>query len=354
MKLYYSPLACSLASRIALYEAGAEATFIEVDPMTKTTSDGADFRTINPLGLVPAIVMDDGTILTENAAILQHIAESFPDAVLAPRDSIGRARLQQWLSFVGTELHTALYVPLLTPSAPQGAKEFALSKAASRLSWVAAMLEGHDFACGAFSVADAYLFAVLNWSTVTPVDLKPWATITSYQARIRARPCVARAFTEERALFAEEQARHAKANAHLRPALPLNDVGSANMDDRELARFIERYVAMWHEPDPVRRRETVAELFAEDAENYTRRSVYRGIEAITLRVAHAHEEWVRSRGQIFEPTTNTEAHHHLVKFFWQMRPTDGGPALSVGLDVFVLDGTSKIRALYQFIEPTPG
>ena len=220
VKLYYSPLACSLASRIALYEAEADATFVEVDPLTKTTSDGADFRTINPLGLVPTIVMDDGTTLTENAAILQYIAERFPNASLAPQDPVGRARLHQWLSFIGTELHKALFVPLLTPSAPDGAKTFALSKAQSRLSWVGTMLEGREYVLGAFSVADAYLFAVLNWSTVTSVDLKPWPRITSYQARLLARSTVARAFAEERKLFASEQARHAKANAHVRPALP--------------------------------------------------------------------------------------------------------------------------------------
>jgi glutathione S-transferase len=220
VKLYYSPLACSLSSRIALYEAGAEATLVEVDPLTKVTSEGVDFRTINPLGLVPAIVMEDGGVLTENAAILQYIAERFPNASLAPRDALGRARLHQWLSFIGTELHKALYLPLLTPNAPEGAKAFALSKAQSRLSWVGSMLEGSEFALGAFSVADAYLFAVLNWSSVTPVDLKPWPTITSYQARLRARPSVARAFSEERRLFAEEQARHATVNAHVRPALP--------------------------------------------------------------------------------------------------------------------------------------
>ena len=220
MKLYYSPLACSLSSRIALYEAGAEATFVEVDPLTKTTSDGADFRTINPLGLVPTILMEEGGILTENAAILQYIAERFPNASLAPREAVGRARLHQWLSFIGTELHKALYLPLLTPNAPEGAKTFALSKAQSRLSWVATMLEGCEFALGAFSVADAYLFAVLNWSSVTPVDLKPWPTITSYQARLMTRPSVARAFAEERKLFGQEQARHARANVHVRPALP--------------------------------------------------------------------------------------------------------------------------------------
>jgi glutathione S-transferase len=220
MKLYYSPLACSLASRIAVYEAEAETTFVEVDAHTKTTSDGADFRAINPLGLVPTLVMDDGSTLTENAAILQYIADRFPNASLAPRDPAGRSRLHQWLSFIGTELHKALYVPLLTPSAPEGAKAFALSKAQTRLSWVATMLDGRDYALGAFSVADAYLFAVLNWSRVTPVDLTPWPTITNYQQRLMTRPAVARAFSEERQLFAAEQARHRKEDVHARPSLP--------------------------------------------------------------------------------------------------------------------------------------
>src|SRR5262245_21550651 len=141
VKLYYSPLACSLASRIALYEAGAKATFIEVDSLTNTTSDGADFRAINSLGMVPTLVLEDGSTLTENAAILQYIAERFPSASLAPGDAVGRMRLHQWLSFIGTELQKAIYVPLLTPGAPEGAKTFALSKAQSRLSWVATMLE---------------------------------------------------------------------------------------------------------------------------------------------------------------------------------------------------------------------
>ncbi len=138
MKIYFSPLACSLASRIAVYEAGANATFVEVDPKTKRTPDGVDFRTINPLALVPTLLTDDGHYLTENAAILQYIAEQSPGASLAPTDVLGRARVRQWLSFVGTELHKALYVPLLDKNAPEGAKTFALSKAHSRLAWVAA------------------------------------------------------------------------------------------------------------------------------------------------------------------------------------------------------------------------
>lgn len=208
MKLYFSPLACSLATRIALYDAGADARYVEVDTKTKMTSEGVDFSTVNGLGLVPTLDLGEGVILTENAAILQHVAERFPDAGLAPRDALGRARLQQWLCFIGTELHKALYVPLLDPQAPEGAKAYALSKAESRLSWLAGQLEGRDTLLDRFSVADAYLVTVLNWSLAVPVKLDPWPSITSYVARVRRRPSVARAFEEEIELYKQELARH--------------------------------------------------------------------------------------------------------------------------------------------------
>src|SRR6185369_10692766 len=105
MKLYFSPLACSLATRIALYEAGADATFEEVDPKTKLTTSGRDFRQVNALGLVPTLELTDGDVLTENAAILQYVARAHPDARLAPTDARALAQLQQWLCFIGTELH---------------------------------------------------------------------------------------------------------------------------------------------------------------------------------------------------------------------------------------------------------
>jgi hypothetical protein len=126
------------------------------------------------------------------------------------------------------------------------------------------------------------------------------------------------------------------------------------MNEHELASFLERYVGMWHEPDPARRRQIVADLFAEDAENYTRRSVSRGVDEITQRVTRAHDEWVASKAHVFEPSGNTEGHHHLVKFFWRMRPKGGGPIVSIGLDIFVLNEKDRIAALYQFIEPPPG
>lgn len=125
------------------------------------------------------------------------------------------------------------------------------------------------------------------------------------------------------------------------------------MDESKLAEFIDRYVAMWHEADPIRRRECVKRLFAEDAEDCTRKAVARGLDEIYARVTRAHEEWVAAKSYVFAPTGNTDAHHHVVKFFWKMLPRDGGPIVALGLDIFVLREDGRIRALYQFIEPTP-
>jgi glutathione S-transferase len=208
MDVYFSPLACSMASRIALYEAGAGARFIAVDPRTKRTSDGVDYHSVNPLGLVPAIRSDEGEILTENAAVLQFIADRYPAASLAPAGGMERARLQQWLCFIGTELHKALFAPLFDKRLPHEAKALTLEKGASRLAYLDGRLAGREFLLAGFSVADAYLFTVLNWKIATPVDLERWPAIASYYQRLQRRPSVARALAEEQALYAEELKRH--------------------------------------------------------------------------------------------------------------------------------------------------
>lgn len=208
MQLYFSPLSCSLATRISLYEAGVEATYTEVDPKTKLTRDGEDFRKVYPLGLVPTVRTDDGELLTENAAILQYVAGRHPRANLAPTDELGRVRLQQWLCFIGTELHKGLFVPLLDPKAPEAMKTYVLEKGAPRLSFVNEHLTGREFLLERFSVADAYLYTVLNWCMATPVDLKKWPALAAYSARLRERPSIAKAFAEERVLYLEELARH--------------------------------------------------------------------------------------------------------------------------------------------------
>jgi len=208
MDLYFSPLSCSMATRIALYEAGADARFVEVDRKTKGTREGSDFLAINPLGLVPAIRTDDGEILTENAAVLQYVAGRFPDAALAPPAGIARARLQQWLCFIGTELHKALFVPLLDRNAPDAAKTYALQKGESRLAYLNDHLAGGEYLLDHFTIADAYLFTVLNWKIATPVDLARWPAVKDYYERLQKRPSIARALAEEHALYADERARH--------------------------------------------------------------------------------------------------------------------------------------------------
>jgi glutathione S-transferase len=210
MQLYFSPMACSMATRISLYEAGADATYTEVDPKTKLTVDGADFREVNPLGLVPTLRTDDGDILTENAAILQYVASRLPDAHLAPTGGREQARLQQWLCFIGTELHKGLFSPLLDPKAPEAAKAYALEKGQSRLAYLEKHLTGREYLLDSFSIADAYLVVVLGWTVVTPIDLKSWPALSAYVARVRARPSVARAMSEERAMYANEKARQNK------------------------------------------------------------------------------------------------------------------------------------------------
>jgi glutathione S-transferase len=208
MDLYFSPLACSMASRIVLDEAGAAACFIEVDPKTKRTLAGEDYFGINPLGLVPALRTDDGDILTENAAVLQYIADHYPAAELAPPSGMARSRLQQWLCFIGTELHKALFNPLFDPKMPPEAKARVLEKGDSRLAYLNAHLSGREFLLDQFSVADAYLVTVLNWKIATPVELKRWPAVEAYYIRLTQRPSVARALSAEHALYAEELKRH--------------------------------------------------------------------------------------------------------------------------------------------------
>jgi len=208
MELFFSPLACSMSSRIALYEAGASATFVEVDPRTKRTLTGLDYLTINPLGLVPALRLPGGDVLLENAAILQALADLHPHAAIAPRAGFARSVLQQWLSFIGTELHKALFIPLFDKTQPEASREKTLHAGAKRLAVLQAHLEPREFLLDAWSVADAYLTTVLNWHVITGVDLTQWPAVMAYFERMCARPATAKAMTEERALRAEELRRH--------------------------------------------------------------------------------------------------------------------------------------------------
>ena len=211
MNLYFSPLACSLATRISLYEAGEKAEYTRVDTRAKRTADGSDFLEINPLGLVPVLRTDDGLLLTENAAVLQYVAARFPTAQLAPTASADRSRLQQWLSFIATELHKAVFVPLLDASAGDAVKAYARDKAALRLGVLDAHLAGREFLLESFTVADAYLVTVLNWSVATQIDLAQWPALHAYHQRLLKRPSVSKAVAEEFPMYQEQQKRRAAA-----------------------------------------------------------------------------------------------------------------------------------------------
>jgi len=209
MDLYFSPLACSMATRVALYEAGATANYLEVDPPTKRVlMDGSDFRAVNPIGLVPTLRTDDGVVLTENAAILQYVADRFPDSSLGTKSGIDRTRLHQWLCFIGTELHKGLFVPVLDRKAPQEVKAYVLEKNLSRLDYLDNYLKGRDYLLDHFTVADAYLVTVINWTMATPpIELSKWPNVKAYFERLRQRPSIAKAIAEEFELYKAEQAR---------------------------------------------------------------------------------------------------------------------------------------------------
>jgi glutathione S-transferase len=207
MDLYFSPLACSMATRIAFYEADAKARYLEVDTKANRILEGGDYLAINPHGYVPALRTDDGEVLTENAAVLQYVADHFPTAGLAPREGRERVRLQSWLSFIGTELHKGLFTPLLDRRATDGARAFAMQRYRPRLDYLNAYLTGRQFLLDRFTIADAYLTVALNWSRATAIDFETWPALKSYFDRMRQRPAIARALAEEAALYVKQQER---------------------------------------------------------------------------------------------------------------------------------------------------
>jgi glutathione S-transferase len=199
MKLYYSPGACSLSPHIALREAGLPFSIEKVDTRAGTTETGKAFATVNPKGYVPALQLDDGAVLTEGAAIVQFIADLAPDAGLAPKaSSFARTRLQEELNFIATELHKA-FVPLLRPTTSEDGKRDARAMVTRRLDHVERTLsDGRDHLLGKdFSVADAYLFTVVNWGGHVGLALEPWPRLQAFMSRVAARNSVQQAMRAE-------------------------------------------------------------------------------------------------------------------------------------------------------------
>lgn len=200
MKLYFAPGTCSQASHIALRELALPAELVRVNLRTKRTAEGGDFLEINPKGYVAALVLDDGKVLTEASAILQYIADQKPDGGLAPRHGTWeRAKLQEWLGYVGGELHGSAS-PLFNAAMPDEAKTIFRDKLSKCLDIAAAALDGNEYLLGdQFSVADAYLFVVLSWFPRIGLDVARWPALAAFQARVAQRPAVKEAIAAEAA-----------------------------------------------------------------------------------------------------------------------------------------------------------
>jgi glutathione S-transferase len=198
MKLYYSPAACSLSPHIVAREAGIPIELEKVDLAAHKTETGQDYTTVNPKGYVPALRFDDGSILTEGPAIVQYLADQKPASGLAPAaGTIERYRLQEWLTFIGTELHKSLG-SLFNKAMSADAKEMAKTNIAKRLTYLDGQLANKQYLMGGnFTVADAYAFTVVNWTNFLGIELKGYPNLVAYMGRVGGRPKVQEALKAE-------------------------------------------------------------------------------------------------------------------------------------------------------------
>jgi len=198
MKLYYSPGACSLSPHIVLHEAGLAHEAVKAPTKTHKLDDGTDYYSINPLGYVPLLELDDGTRLREGPAIVQYLADLVPTKNLAPANgTLQRYRLQEWLTFIGTEIHKT-YSPLFNPNLTDEAKQVFRDKLSSRYRWVDGELQGRDYLMGDnFSVADAYFFVVTRWAQPLKLDLSGMPNVLAHHERVKQRPGVQAALKME-------------------------------------------------------------------------------------------------------------------------------------------------------------
>jgi glutathione S-transferase len=197
MVLYFSTGACSLHTQVALREAGLPFELVRVDLRSHKTQDGADYFAINPKGYTPALRLDDGSLLTEGAVIDQYVADLSPNSkLLPPPGSLERVRVQEWLHFIGTEIHKALSPIFGTDEA---ARNVAIARASKRFDYVASALGSREYLVGDhYTVADGYLFNMLRWTTYKGPEMAKWPVLKAYYDRIVERPSVKAAIAAER------------------------------------------------------------------------------------------------------------------------------------------------------------
>ena len=198
MKLYYAPGTCALAPHIVAREAGIQLDLEKVDLKAKKTASGRDYLAINAKGYVPALELDDGSVLTEGPAIVQFLADRKPESKLAPANgTTERSRLQEMLGYVNSEIHKS-YSPLFNPKTPEETRQERLEYLRKRYTFVEHALEGKEFLFGnAFTVADAYLYAVTRWADGVKLDLSNYRNLLAFQKRTAERPRVQTALKEE-------------------------------------------------------------------------------------------------------------------------------------------------------------
>jgi len=200
MKLYYTPGACSLSPHIALKEAGIPHELVKVDLKAKTLESGEDYNKVNPKSQVPALVLDNGELVTEGPVIVQMIADQVPATGLAPANGTPeRYRLQEWLNFIGAEVHKS-FGPLFNPTLSDETKAFFRNRINGKLAYIDSKLAGRDYLMGSqFTVADGYLFTMLRWADAMKIDLSAMKNLMAYKERVAARPGVQAALKAEAA-----------------------------------------------------------------------------------------------------------------------------------------------------------
>lgn len=198
MKLYYFGGACSLSPHIVALEAGLAVTMVKIDSKTKKTESGADYLQVNSKGAVPALQLDDGRVLTEGPAIVQYLADLKPESGLAPRaGTFERYQLMEILNYITSEIHKT-FSPLFNPASSAEVKEAAVANLGKKFDWLSSFLDKKPFLLGnTFTVADAYLFTVLNWTGHVKIDLSKWPILADYKSRIAKRPKVIEAMKAE-------------------------------------------------------------------------------------------------------------------------------------------------------------
>jgi len=200
MKLFYAPGSSSLLPHIVLHEAELAFEPIEVNEHTKAIASGGDYRSVNPLGYVPALVLDDGTLLTEGAAIVQYIADLVPGKKLAPpTGTIERVKLQAWLNFFASEMHKGGFSPLFYKGVPEEGRDVFRARLRARFAHLDGHLSSNEYLMGRnYSVADAHFFVVSNWAIWVKFDLSPYPSVLAYRRRVGSRPAVIAALKTER------------------------------------------------------------------------------------------------------------------------------------------------------------